>query len=164
MISKKAEFDVPPPGLGLKTVIVAAPAVAMSEASTAAVSRDLLTKVVARARPFHFTAEPATNPVPFTTSVNPAAPGRLASGTSGKLIKGTGLPVLASSLWPGCSCADSKAGIANVVSNSVAIVTAVCWVFILLPMLRVDYGFADARLRIVVRKRKMLQHCPTKRA
>src|SRR2546427_11956568 len=37
--------------------------------------------------------EPETNPVPFTVSVIPATPGLMASGTSGWLIKGTGLAV-----------------------------------------------------------------------
>jgi hypothetical protein len=50
----------------------------------------LLTKVVARVLPFHFTTEVATNPVPFTVRVNPAPPGAVASGTSGWLVNGTG--------------------------------------------------------------------------
>ena len=50
---------------------------------------------VARALPFQFTIEPETNPVPFTVSVNPAAPGLIASGTRGRLISGMGFFVAA---------------------------------------------------------------------
>ena len=76
-------METPPPGLGLTTVTVAVDGEEMSEARMAPVSWDLLTKVVARGLPFHFTVEPATNPVPFTVRVNPAPPGAVASGTSG---------------------------------------------------------------------------------
>jgi hypothetical protein len=93
VISRKTLFDVPPPGLGLTTVTEAVPMLAMSEARMLAVSRELLTKVVVRGLPFHFTTEPETNPVPFTVSVNPAEPGLTASGTSGWLIRGTGFAV-----------------------------------------------------------------------
>ena len=44
---------VPPPGAGLKTVTLAAPAVAKSAVVRTAVSCELLTKVVARGEPFH---------------------------------------------------------------------------------------------------------------
>ena len=52
--------DVPPPGAGLTTVTCAVPALATSAAWIAAVSREPLTKVVARAAPFQLTVDPAT--------------------------------------------------------------------------------------------------------
>jgi hypothetical protein len=70
-------------GLGLATVTEAVEAVAMSDARMAAVSLELLTKVVARGLPFQFTTEPATNPAPFTVRVNAGPPGAVASGTNG---------------------------------------------------------------------------------
>jgi len=95
--SKKATFDVPPPGAGFTTVTDAVLALAMSDERMLAVSCELLTKVVERAVPFHFTLEVETKPVPFTVSVNPAPPGAVASGTRGWLIKGMGfvLPIVA---------------------------------------------------------------------
>jgi hypothetical protein len=46
---------------------------------------------VARGLPFQFTTDLETKPVPFTVSVNAGPPGATASGTSGWLIRGTGL-------------------------------------------------------------------------
>jgi hypothetical protein len=83
LMGKKRAFEVPPPGVGLTTVTAAVDAVAMSDARMAAVSLELLTKVVACGLPFQFTVEAGTNPAPFTVRVNPAPPGALASGTSG---------------------------------------------------------------------------------
>jgi hypothetical protein len=67
---KKTTLDVPPPGLGLVTVIQAVLAVAMSLAGIVAVTLALLTNVVAFATPFHFTTEDDTNPAPFTVKTN----------------------------------------------------------------------------------------------
>jgi len=103
VISKKTKFEVPP-GLGLTTFTQAVPALAMSVARMLAFNRELLAKVVARLLPFHFTTEPETNPVPFTVRVNPAAPGLIASGRRGWLIKGTGTAVPAIALASPCSC------------------------------------------------------------
>ena len=55
-----------------------------------ACSCELLTKVVERAVPFHFTAEVETKPVPFTVRSNGGPPGAVASGTNGWLTKGSG--------------------------------------------------------------------------
>jgi hypothetical protein len=66
--------DVPPPGVGLKTVTEAVPAVAMSLAGTAAVNCVALPGVVTNATPFHFTAEVLMKFVPVTVSVKPAPP------------------------------------------------------------------------------------------
>jgi hypothetical protein len=51
----------------------------------------LLTKVVVRGLPFHFTIELGTKPVPFTVSLNPGPPGPTLTGTRGSSTKGTGL-------------------------------------------------------------------------
>src|SRR2546426_659228 len=83
VISRKATFEVPPPGLGLTTFTHAVPALAMSVEKMVAFNCAPLTTVVARALPFHFTTEPETKPVPFTVNENPAPPGLVASGTSG---------------------------------------------------------------------------------
>jgi len=88
---KYSEFDVPPPGGGFVTVIVAVPATAISTAPIAAVTCDPLTNVVARGLPFQFTTAPATNPVPFTVKVNASPPGATAVGFGGVAINGTGL-------------------------------------------------------------------------
>jgi hypothetical protein len=56
----------PRPGAGLLTVTVAVPAVATSEAGTAAVSCVSLTKVVLNAWPFQSTADEATKLLPLT--------------------------------------------------------------------------------------------------
>ena len=88
--SKKVTFEMPPPELGLTTATEAVPALAMSDARMLAFNCELLTKVVVRALPFHFTNAPETKPVPLTVNVNPAPPGLTASGTRGWLIRGTG--------------------------------------------------------------------------
>jgi len=80
---KNSRFEVPPPRLGLETVIDAVLAVAMFAAGTVAVNCELLTNVVASAVPFQLTTDPETNPVPFTVSVKLGPPGAVAVGTSG---------------------------------------------------------------------------------
>jgi len=65
---------VPPPGVGLKTVTLAVPAVAMSAARIDAVSWDAPTYVVVRFVPFHLTTELEMKFVPFTVTVKPAPP------------------------------------------------------------------------------------------
>lgn len=71
---KATEFDVPPPGVGLVTVKLKVPPVAMSEAGIAAVSCVALIKVVARVFPLNFTVELLTKFVPFTAKVNAPPP------------------------------------------------------------------------------------------
>jgi hypothetical protein len=66
--------EVPPPGVGLKTVTEALPAAAISLAEMAAVNWVLLTKVVVRSAPFHRTVELEMNEEPFTVSVKSGAP------------------------------------------------------------------------------------------
>jgi branched-subunit amino acid transport protein AzlD len=82
--------DVPPPGEGLTTVIESVPAVAMSLAEIAAVNWVLLTKLVARALPFHCTTELETKFAPVTVSVNVAPPAVALEGES-KVAVGAGL-------------------------------------------------------------------------
>src|SRR5271163_2900430 len=80
--------DVPPPGVGLKTVTEAVPAVAMSPAGTAAVNCVPLTNVVVSPVPFHCTTEtPLTKFVPVTVSVKPAPP---AVAEVGKIVASVG--------------------------------------------------------------------------
>ena len=74
LIVKDRVPDVPPPGAGLVTVTVAAPAVAISAAVIAAVSCVALAKVVVLAAPLNFTTDVDTNPVPLTVSVKAAPP------------------------------------------------------------------------------------------
>lgn len=69
-----ALFDVPPPGVGLKTVTVVTPPVAMSDAGTAAVNCVALTNIVVSEVVFHFTTEVLTKLVPLTVKVNAAPP------------------------------------------------------------------------------------------
>jgi hypothetical protein len=72
--------EVPPPGVGLKTVTIPVVGAAMSAAAIEAVNWAGLTNVVVRLLPFHFTAEPCTKPTPFTVRVKAAAPGRVVVG------------------------------------------------------------------------------------
>jgi hypothetical protein len=90
LMGKKSAADVPPPGLGLTTVIEAVDALLMSDARIVAVSLELFMYEVVRATPFHFTTEAGTKPVPFTVNANPAPPGAMVSGISGWLVEGTG--------------------------------------------------------------------------
>src|SRR5439155_15522678 len=66
--------EIPPPGVGLKTVTAAVPVAAMSLASTWAWSWVLLTKVVVRLVPFQRTTEVMAKFVPVAVSVKAAPP------------------------------------------------------------------------------------------
>ena len=88
-------MEVPPPGPGLVTVKTAVLAAAISEAEIAAVNCEALMKVVDLALPFQFTTEPDEKLVPFIVSVNAVPLGATAAGTTGWLMKGTGL-----GFWP----------------------------------------------------------------
>jgi hypothetical protein len=77
---KVAEFERPPPGAGLNTVTVAAPAVSISGAGIWAVMRLLLTNAVVRLLPLHCTTEVGTKFDPFTIRVNPAPPFNVIAG------------------------------------------------------------------------------------
>src|SRR2546430_1178191 len=71
LIKRVLALEVPPPGGGLKTKMVAVPALAMSLAGMAAVSCVGLvgSTVVLRSRPFHWIVEEATKFVPITVRV-----------------------------------------------------------------------------------------------
>src|SRR6266700_3881202 len=90
LMVKDRENEVPPPGAGLNTVIWAVPAVPISLPRMAAVNCVLLTKVVDRLEPFHWTMEPETKFEPLTVSVN-AVPPTIALEGDEEVIDGTGL-------------------------------------------------------------------------
>lgn len=83
-------MDVPPPGVGLKMVILAVPAAAISAAVIAAVNRMLLTKVVSRSLLLNLTIDPLTKFVPLTVKAKAALPAVTALGFK-LVIAGTGL-------------------------------------------------------------------------
>jgi hypothetical protein len=87
-----AALDTPPPGVGLKTVMLNVPAFATSAAEILAVSCVPLTKVVVRSAPFQRTIDPLTNPVPFTVKVKAAAPRERIDGEIVDIV-GAGLGV-----------------------------------------------------------------------
>ena len=87
---KTTAVEVPPPGVGLITVTLALPAVAMSEARMAAVSCVALTKVVVFALPLNWTTDVETKFVPLTVRVNAAPPAVAPVGDS-EVIAGAGL-------------------------------------------------------------------------
>src|SRR5262245_60352075 len=66
VITKLASFEGPPPGAGLNTITLAAPATAMSPAVIAAVNCVLVTKVVVRSESFHRTTDPLMKFLPVT--------------------------------------------------------------------------------------------------
>jgi hypothetical protein len=82
--------DVPPPGVGLKTVTVAVPADAMFAAGTIAVTLVAETYVVVRLVPFHLTTEDEMKLLPFTVKVNEALPAAAEVGLK-EVAAGTGL-------------------------------------------------------------------------
>jgi|HubBroStandDraft_1064217.scaffolds.fasta_scaffold132350_1 hypothetical protein len=90
LIANDAAAEVPPPGVGLTTVILVFPAAAMSVAVIAAVSCVADTNVVVRLEPFHCTVEPEMKLLPFTVKVK-AAPPMVADEGESELIAGTGL-------------------------------------------------------------------------
>lgn len=82
--------EVPPPGVGLVTVRLNVPAAAISAAVIAAVTCVALTSVVIATVPLKFTNEEELKFVPFTVSVNAAAPLVALVGESVVMV-GTGL-------------------------------------------------------------------------
>ena len=82
--------ELPPPGVVLKTVIAAVPAVATNAAPTGAVNCVLLIKVVVKATPFHLMTELFIKFVPLAVTVNAAAPAVTETGKMDNK-EGTGL-------------------------------------------------------------------------
>jgi hypothetical protein len=74
VIVNVTEFEIPPPGDGLNTVIVALPALAISLAEIEAVSWLALPKVVGRSAPFQRTRDEEMKLLPLTVSVKAAPP------------------------------------------------------------------------------------------
>src|SRR5260221_14091754 len=71
MANLKAD-EMPPPGVGLNTVMSAVPTAARSVLRMAALICVVLTKVVLRAEPFQFTTDPGTKLAPLMISVKAA--------------------------------------------------------------------------------------------
>ena len=93
LMVKAEAVEVPPPGVGLKTVTWAVPAVAMSVDVIAAVSCEALTYVVDRADPFQFTTEAFSKPEPLTVRLK-AAPPEVALEGDRVVMVGTGFGAL----------------------------------------------------------------------
>jgi hypothetical protein len=92
-IENATELEVPPPGVGLTTVTVDEPGVAMSAAGTVAVSLVAFTNVVTSAVPFQSITEVLTKFVPVAVSVNVAPPGLAKAGLSEATV-GRGLSIV----------------------------------------------------------------------
>jgi hypothetical protein len=73
-------FDVPPPGVGLKTEIACEPTDVTSDASRAAVNEVAVPKVVTRSVPSRRTMAPLTKPLPVTVTVKAALPAAMLTG------------------------------------------------------------------------------------
>ncbi len=83
--------EVPPPGVGLKTVILYDPAVSKSDAGIIAVNCEALTNVVVLAEPAKLTTEEGIKFVPLTVKVNCASPTAADVGEI-EIVVGTGFP------------------------------------------------------------------------
>jgi hypothetical protein len=84
-------LEVPPPGVGLKTVTVAVPPTVQSEAGTVACSCVAVWETIARLAPFHMTWEEGTKLVPVTVRVKAGPNAVTLAGESGEVVVGTGL-------------------------------------------------------------------------
>src|SRR6516165_10352914 len=80
---KRTGSELPPPGPGLTTVILAVPSLDTYSARTIAFNLLALMNVVTRGFLFQFTIDPDTNPAPLTVSEKSGPPGATAPGTSG---------------------------------------------------------------------------------
>jgi hypothetical protein len=89
VIAKLSVPEVPPPGAGFCTVMVAVPTALKSAAGICAVSEVPDTKVVATALPFQSTCDVETNSIPATVKVNAGLPAYAVAGES-ELIVGIG--------------------------------------------------------------------------
>jgi hypothetical protein len=81
---------------GFTTVTVAVPAAEIRSAGTKATSCVALTKLVDSAVPFHVTWAPERKPVPFTVSVNAAAPGATDAGLRPEIATASAVIVVGS--------------------------------------------------------------------
>ena len=85
--------DAPPPGVGLKTVTAAVPALARSSPIMAALSCEPLIYVVVREEPFHLTTELEMKFDPVTVNVSAPLPADALVGEIA-VIPGTGFCVV----------------------------------------------------------------------
>ena len=108
--------DVPPPGVGLKTVIGNVPDVAMLPAVIEAVNWVELTKVVVLSTPLNRTMEPLIKLVPFTVKVKATSPAHLADGEIVEPV-GTGLFTVKELLVP--VCAPPEVLVAVIVADNI---------------------------------------------
>jgi hypothetical protein len=90
-------FDVPPPGVGLKTAIACEPTDATSDASSAAVNEVAAPKVVTRSTPSIRTMAPLTKPLPVTVTVKAALPAAMLTGVIA-VATGTGFATVSVAL------------------------------------------------------------------
>jgi len=90
LMVRVSALDVPPPGVGLVTVIAAVPVDVISVARIAAVNCVALTNVVVRAVPLTLTVAPLTKLVPLTVSVKAPEPTIAVEGCS-EVSVGVGL-------------------------------------------------------------------------
>jgi len=103
---KEAPPEVPPPGEGFTTVMLAVPTPATSVAEMDACSCVLLTNVVERLEPFQRTIEAGTKFVPLTVSVNPPLPATADPGDK-LLIAGDGL-LIANATGAELNCSNTS--------------------------------------------------------
>ena len=90
LIVNTSAFEVPPPGVPLKTVILAVPAATIKAAVTEAVNCVALIYVVVSEVPFHFTVDPLMKLLPFTVRVKAGLPAVVLMGEREPAV-GTGL-------------------------------------------------------------------------
>jgi hypothetical protein len=131
-IVKVAEFDVPPPGVGLVTVTVGEPAPAISAAVIAAVSCVALLNVVARGELLKFTTDEETKFVPVTTNENAAPPATAEFGASDVTVGSGLLTELTAKLTefdappPGVGFVTTTAGVPALATSVARIVAVTC--------------------------------------
>ncbi len=112
-----AALGVPPPGVGLKTVMVRCPTLRMSLLGTWAVTCVGLTNVVGRGEPLTCTTDPLINPDPLTVKVK--LPPRASTGFGEMLeIEGTGLLTVNVT---GAEVPPPGAGVNTVIDNKVPV-------------------------------------------
>src|SRR5712691_8777609 len=138
---KATAAEVPPPGVGVNTVIGAEPAVVRSLGGMLAVSWVALTKVVVRVPPFHCTTEAGTKPLPVTARVKAGPPCSALLGESDPSA-GTGLrdvmmKATAAEVPPPGVVVYTVTGAEPAVVRSLAGMLAVSWVALTKVVVRV---------------------------
>jgi hypothetical protein len=86
VMANVAAPEVPPPGAGVTTVMLAVPAALTSDAGTCATSWVAEPYVVGRATPFQLTTDVPTKPVPSTVSENELEPAWTLLGASEDMV------------------------------------------------------------------------------